>query len=951
MIFLRLASIAFFSILPNLSQGSEQTFTSPLPIGGGGWLVAGDIANDGQIIAVTDTYGAWIRPPGASKFTQFINCDSMPVANCGYFPRTGASQVLQNNGPPTAVAACPQNSAVIYMIYNGYAFKSTDHASTFRRLSGFNGGTQIVQAVNGVYRYNGRKAACDPHNINHAYVSTDSNGLFETNDGGSTWTIASVPISTGDNGSNGGAYPNYNIAFDASSRSASNCGPTSNNTCNIYVFSYVNVSGTLNGKLYASINGGTSWSATSGGPTTCGHLIVSPLDGVVWLTDQTTSSIQGIVWKFSGGTRGTFTSFAAHGSNYHSVAADPAVDGRIVAATDQGTVNIATMNGASWLGPIGFTRTAKDIPWLATTWEYSMSNGDMIFDHSKTNHLVFFEGIGVWEGSPPQFGSASFTWNSITANIEQMDAQALRPLPNGNVVVGVQDRTLFTLTPGTYPSHQKNTFLDGIALAVGSDVDFAKSDPTHLAAIMMPWGGTPSLSGSSTDSGISWKPFNSFYTTFTNNDVTIDGSNQWKISVSHSAATALTTFSGGSGSIVRVIPGGFANGGRASASWPVTVDSTGNTVTLQGSKNNGNISLGAGTYAMYVDMNPLSNGNGTYNIRNAADNGRGQIRITITSNGYVFGNNTKICISGDFGVPNAIGCWVAINVDPSANTLDLYGSRFHGKYTSGGVMIGPVRSGGMIAQSTANNIILIPSDKSYPQCTMDGGQTWRELSFPSTPALADTGWSFAHYLIRHVLVADPVEPNIFYGYNYNVGVVKFSFCETPRVVSGSQLNNRQKGYTTNTPTANLFLSSTFNSVLTAVPGKNGNLFFASGPQGNPSSGPGSVPLYRSTDGGQNWFAVPNVTNPVAVSCGATKPGATYPTCYVVGWVDVHDGKRATYGIFRSIDADQGRPGWVKVEDYPNGNMDQAYVIAADLNIWNQWYIGFGGSSFAYGRQN
>jgi hypothetical protein len=918
---------------PSAGGSAISSFISPLPLGGGGWLVAGDVANDGQYIATTDTYGAWMRAPGGTTWTQIVNCNAMPTANCGYYPRTGSRQVLQSIGAPTAIAACPQDSSVIYMMYNGYAFKSTDHAATWTRLTGFNSNVQVYNIVNGPYRQNGRKAACDPQNSNHAYISSDQNGLFETTDGGATWAVVSsesIPTSTSDGSGN---YPNYNIAFDPTS------GTCSGKTCKIYVFNYVNTAGTLTGKLYASINGGGAWIATSGGPTTCQHLIVSPLDGVVWLVDGVTNGT-GTVWRY---TASTFTNYTL-GGQIHSVAADPAVSGRIIAGKYSGSAFIGTGNGTAWTSEVRFTRVATDIPWLAWTSEANMSNGDMIFDPTGTNKLVFFQGIGMWTGSPPLSGTTPFTWTSITSGIEQMDPQVIRSLPGGKVLVGVQDRGTFLLTPGTYPSTQNTTTLNGVSLTVSSDAAVAKSNSSYISEIDAPWAGGNPYNGMSTDGGVTWQPFNSFYQSFPATDMMFSGG-KLRITLPSGAVSQLTTWANGSGSIVRLVGTGVNADYAGQKYFPLTkIDAT--HIDLQNSNTIDEAAPGSTDgFFIYVDTNPLSSWNGFYTVTGATNNGSGLIRLSFVNNGLgAVSNGQMICVSNVGGVAAATGCWVATGV--TASSLDLFGSSFSGTYTSGGQIKLGVRTGGSIAQSTPTNIILAPSNKSFPQCTTDGGQTWTEMQYPasaiSTVGGAATGWGDAYYYIRHIVVADPVTANTFYAYNDLVGIYKFVNCSAPTIQSGSALT----GGTPNTATANLFQAANVNSTLATVPGNAGHLYFTSGPQGaGRAFHPSSTPLYRSTDGGQNWFTVPNVSEPISVSFGAIKPGATYPTCFMVGWVN------NVYGIWRSTNADQATPTWTMVADYPNGSMDQAYMIEADQTIWNQWYLGLGGSSFAYGRQN
>ena len=67
--------------------------------------------------------------------------------------------------------------------------------------------------ANGPYRTWGQNMAVDPINPNIVYVGTGANGLFVTTDGGNTWSsVSGVPIATSDGNGN---YPGITgILFD-----------------------------------------------------------------------------------------------------------------------------------------------------------------------------------------------------------------------------------------------------------------------------------------------------------------------------------------------------------------------------------------------------------------------------------------------------------------------------------------------------------------------------------------------------------------------------------------------------------------------------------------------------------------------------------------------------------------------------------------------------------------
>src|SRR5262249_25531217 len=133
-----------------------------------------------------------------------------------------------------------------------------------------------------------------------------------------------------------------------------------------------------------------------------------------------------------------------------------------------------------------------------------------------------------------------------------------------------------------------------------------------------------------------------------------------------------------------------------------------------------------------------------------------------------------------------------------------------------------------------------------------------------------------------------------------------------------------------------------NSTIMSVPGHAGHLFYTSGWIGGvtPTSPRTDEGFYRSTDGGTTWTAVPNVVSVSTFAFGAIASGQSYPGIYIVGFVN------GVYGIWRS---DDNSATWNNIGTYPTGGLNLMTSIAADPNIVNQVYIGFGtaGGGYAY----
>ena len=72
--------------------------------------------------------------------------------------------------------------------------------------------------------------------------------------------------------------------------------------------------------------------------------------------------------------------------------------------------------------------------------------------------------------------------------------------------------------------------------------------------------------------------------------------------------------------------------------------------------------------------------------------------------------------------------------------------------------------------------------------------------------------------------------------------------------------------------------------------------------------------------------------------GAAAPGQTYPSIYIVGYVN------NVYGIWQSTNKGQS---WTQIGTQPAGELDQITTISGDPNVFGQVYVGFAGGGYAY----
>lgn len=710
--------------------------TTDLKIGGGGLVVGqdeasidGTQANTSRCVR-TDAYGAYCWSWGANQWCQVVKNTAMPAANFGWFPTTGTSQVNQSNGGPFEIAAAPSSPNIGYMVYNAWLFRTTNlnqpcavqwtvtAAST--AFGQFTNANSSTHTINGPYRINGRKMAVDPNNPNILYIGTPSQGVVMFTDGGaSTFTsVSAIPTSTADGSGN---FPSYAIAFDPAS------GTTGGATNTIYVAPFA-VGGV---QVYQTTNAGSSWAATTSGPTSVQHMVVCKTGGNLWAISGVSGG--GDLWEFSGGTWAHNTTPGT--GIWHSVACNPSNAANIVLVDTGGELDVSSNTGVAWSGRFTFTLSTTDAPWIGPL-AVGLTTGDMQFDPTQANTVICDCGQGVYSAPVP---NAAFTYTQLVNGIEELVANNIIVPQGGLVYTGVEDEADLMLKPFTNQNapatsviSPATTLSGGGGLPSTFGMDYASSDPTFILHLVTPEGfGLFDLSGTSTAGDQStFRPFNSWNTIVAQGNLANNGSGLVRVTLP--STSALTTWANGSGSIVTIYCtsgvtfGVFASPGQDN--FPVTVVDTTH-IDLQNSSYISLYSTGcAGGYLVYVSTAPLSSHNGNYNIVNLT-NSSGAILVTFHAGGSGILNGEKVCLSGVTGTTEANGCWVVTGL--SGNTLVLFGSTFTHAYAGGGQMFGAAPYGGYAAASTPSNFIVTYSNADYPYCTTDGGQTFTRLQAPS----------------------------------------------------------------------------------------------------------------------------------------------------------------------------------------------------------------------------
>ena len=364
-------------------------------VGGGGFVTGYDTSADGTTRAVrTDTYGGYIWNASSSKWEQILTSSSM-----------GADATVSNGTYIYEMVVAPNDPNRLYMWWNGYAYKTTNRAATWTKLTTYNGGVQAPNQLMTTYaglvyqaRVYGKKMAVDPQNPNVVLIGSEVSGLQMSTDGGATFTTISqvpLPSANGYQINNVGGYASGttsiavdtgtagipsgtqfffgSVGYTTTSALASGSGTVSiapalsasvsdNQVLQSgggHVIAYdptslancgsggnqkcgIYVASYGNG-VYHSIDGGANWTKTTGGAGSSLNIIhmVVGSDGMVYTLDQPGTSVR----KYNG-TTWTDISAGLTGQ-YESLAVDPNNANRIV-AVGGGFISTSLNQGAAW---------------------------------------------------------------------------------------------------------------------------------------------------------------------------------------------------------------------------------------------------------------------------------------------------------------------------------------------------------------------------------------------------------------------------------------------------------------------------------------------------------------------------------------------------------------------------------------------------------------------------
>ena len=426
-----------FLIVVFQSRGQNEAYNwKSVAIGGGGF-VSGIITSktqSGLIYARTDVGGAYRWDGTNSRWIPLL--DWVSDDEVGYL---GVE----------SIAIDPTTPSKVYMLVgisyfnNGKTaiLRSNDYGNTFSITEVT---SQFKAHGNGMGRQNGEKLIVDPNNSNILYCGTRWNGIFKSTNGGVNWSrLSGLDVTT---------TPNENgVSFVVADGSSVSGGATQR------VFAGISRTGS---NFYRSDNGGQTFTAVSGGPTSLmpqravlasdGNLYITYANGAGpsghWSLPEPSDT--GQIWKYNVAT-GSWTNVTPSGVSYAfgGISVDPGNPNRLIASTintwtSQGGAwgdrfYLSTNGGSSWTDVVsrGFSMDPNGITWIsgkAIHW-----TGSIEFDPFNTQKVFVTSGNGIFVNE--NINATAGVWKFLVAGLEETVPLGIASIPNGPVVSVIGD--------------------------------------------------------------------------------------------------------------------------------------------------------------------------------------------------------------------------------------------------------------------------------------------------------------------------------------------------------------------------------------------------------------------------------------------------------------------------------------------------------------------------------
>jgi hypothetical protein len=420
-----------------------------------------------------------------------------------------------------SVAPDPSDANRVYLAAGTYTqswagtaaiLASNDKGSTWTRSN-----LTIKLGGNENGRGAGEPLQVDPNLGTTLYLGSSTDGLWRSTDRAATWSkVTSFPVATTPVGTNGISF----VLFDKSSSAAGTATKTI----------YVGVMRIGADNLYKSIDGGTTWAAVAGAPTTLmAHHAAVAANGTLYLAYANgpgpNDVTAGDVLKYVPST-GTWTSIkptlttAQTQGGYGGLSLDPQKAGTILVSTIDrwgpgDDVFRTTDDGATWKPIINWRATAKanldhslspsnavsDPHWIA----------DVDVDPFRSDNAWFVTGYGAFSSQNVTAADlatpTNVNWKFDNQGLEELVPHGLICLPIGAPLISVvADIDGYRhLNPAVVPTARLTP-----QYGSNSAIDFAELLPSFIVRTHTNASGK--YGAYSTDGAVTFTPFATFPT-------------------------------------------------------------------------------------------------------------------------------------------------------------------------------------------------------------------------------------------------------------------------------------------------------------------------------------------------------------------------------------------------------------------------------------------------------
>lgn len=300
-------------------------------------------------------------------------------------------------------------------------------------------------------------------------------------------------------------------------------------------------------------------------------------------------------------------------------------------------------------------------------------------------------------------------------------------------------------------------------------------------------------------------------------------------------------------------------------------------------------------------------------------------------------------LAGSKQDPKLLARWISNSNFTESGFTDDGGATWHAfpAMPAGTSPIDDWGYGGTVAYSGADNIIIVSSNTNntsgqqrMPYYTLDRGMTWHPVTLPTPWTYANLATvHFAYYLSRQILVADASTLGRFY---FFVDASDASFAGVYRTDDGGVTWTHTFTGLPGTQDATWAYNAHLESPVA------NHVWLGAGPEA-PDGQMGTGQLFRSTDGGTTFEALPDVTEPGRFGFGAPAHSGGYPVLYMEGYY------QGQPGMWMTANADAPSPTWIAIGPTPNGQFVAPSFIVGDPDVPGRVWVANGCDGVQHGE--